>query len=111
LLALLVQNFLHVSRIRVNNISGYNRPNDQERYDQAVMIAQGSAMERNSIIALFLLFRRRKRSCNGLNWIHTVITERDDFCAFYLQFYDIIHRDKANKFLNYFRISVSSFDE
>ena len=68
-------------------------------------------MERNSIIAVFLSYCRRKRRRNRLNWVHTIIKERDGVGAFYTLFDDIIHRDKANKFLNYFLMSVSSFDE
>ena len=67
-------------------------------------------MERNSIIALFLLYRRRKRRRNRLKWVHTIIKERDEVCAFYSLF-DIIRRDKANKFSNYFLMLVSYFDE
>jgi hypothetical protein len=67
-------------------------------------------MESNSIIALFL-YRRRKRRRNRLNWVHAVLKERDEVCAFYRLFDDDIHRDEANKFLNYFLMSVSSFDE
>jgi len=35
------------------------RSNDRERSDQAVVHAQWSAVDHNSIIALFLLYRRR----------------------------------------------------
>jgi hypothetical protein len=68
-------------------------------------------MERNSIIPLFLLCRRRKRRRNRLNWVHTIIKERDEVCAFFTLFDDIIHQDEANKFLNYLLMSVSSFYE
>ena len=68
-------------------------------------------MERNSIIALFLLYRHRRRRRNRPNWVHTIIKERDEFCALYSPCDDDIHRDEANKFLNYFIMSVSSFDE
>ena len=37
------------------------RSNEQERCDQAVVHAEWSAMDRNLIIALYLLYRRRKR--------------------------------------------------
>jgi hypothetical protein len=66
-------------------------------------------MDRNSIIALFLLYCRRKRRRNGLHWVHPIIQKREEFGAFYTLFGAL--RDGANKFFNYFRMSVSSFDE
>jgi hypothetical protein len=68
-------------------------------------------MDRNSMIALFLLYRRRKRRRSRLHWVHSVIQKRKEFGAFYALFGEL--RDDANKFffLNYFRMSVSSFDE
>jgi hypothetical protein len=66
-------------------------------------------MDRNSIIALFLLYRRRKRRRNRLHWVHPIIQKREEFGAFYTLFGEL--QDGANKFLNYFRMTVSSFDE
>jgi len=43
------------------------RSYEQERCDQAVVHAQWCAMDRNSIIALFFLYRRRKRRRNRLH--------------------------------------------
>ena len=86
------------------------RSNDQERYDQAVVHGQLSAMDRNSVIALFLLYRRRKRRRDRLLWVHPIIKKkRQEFGAFYTLFDEL--RDAANKFLNYFRMSGSPFDE
>ena len=65
-------------------------------------------MDRNSITALFLLYCRRKRRRNRLHWVHPIIQKREEFGAFYTLFE---LRDDANKFFNYFRMSVSSFDE
>ena len=65
-------------------------------------------MDRNSIIALFL-YRRRKRRRNRLHWVHPIIQKREEFGAFYTLFGEL--RDDANKFFNYFRMSVSSFNE
>jgi len=62
-------------------------------------------MDRNSIIALYLLHRRRKRRCNRLHWVQ----KREEFGAFYRLFGEL--RDDVNKFFNYFRMSVSFFDE
>jgi len=58
------------------------RSNYQERCDQAVMHAQRYAVDRNSIIALFLLYRRRKRRRNRLHWVHPIIQKREEFGAF-----------------------------
>jgi len=58
-------------------------------------------MDRNSIIALFLLYRRRKRRRNGLHWIQPIIIKnRDEFGAFAHYWINIIHRDDANMLLN-----------
>jgi len=65
-------------------------------------------VDRNSIIVLFLLYRRRKCRRNGLHWVNLLIQKRDEFGAFYTLFE---LRDDANKFLNYFRMSFSYFDE
>jgi len=65
-------------------------------------------MDRNLIIAL-CLYRRRKRRRNRLYWVHPMIQKKEEFGAFYTLFGEL--RDDANKFLNYFRMSVSSFDE
>jgi hypothetical protein len=67
------------------------RSNDKERCDQAVVHAQWSAMDRNSVIALFLLYRRRKRRRNRLHWVHPIIQKREEFGAFthYLVHYEM----------------------
>jgi len=49
------------------------RSNEQESCYQAVVHAQWSAMDRNSIIAPFLLYHRRKRRRNRLHWVHPII--------------------------------------
>jgi hypothetical protein len=66
-------------------------------------------MDRNSIIALFLLYRRRKRRLKRLHWAHPVIQKREEFGVFETVFDEL--RDDENKFFNYFRMSDSSFDE
>jgi hypothetical protein len=66
-------------------------------------------MDRNAIIALFLLYRRRKCRRNSLHWVHTIIQKREEIGAFYTLFGEL--RDDANMFLNYFRMTVSSFDK
>jgi hypothetical protein len=81
--------------------------NEQERCDQTVVHAQRSAKDRNPIIALFLLYRRKRRR-NRLHWFHPII-QKNEFGAFCTLFGEV--QDDANMFLNYFRKSVSSFDE
>ena len=66
-------------------------------------------MDRNSLIALYLLFHRRKRGLNRLHLVQPIIKKREEFGAFYTLFGEL--RDDAKKFFNYFRMSVSSFDE
>jgi hypothetical protein len=50
--------------------------NDQERCDQAVVHAQWSAKDRNSITTLFLLYRCRKYRRNRLHWVHPIIQKK-----------------------------------
>ena len=59
-------------------------------------------MDRNSVIALFLLYCRRKRRGNGLHWLHPIIKKkkRKEFGAFYTLFGEL--RDEANKFFKLF---------
>jgi hypothetical protein len=60
--------------------------------DRAVVHAQRYAKDRNSIISLFLLYRRRKRRRNGLHWVHPEIkTKRKNSVPFthYLVNYDM----------------------
>jgi len=64
-------------------------------------------MDRNSIIALFFLYRRERRR-DRFHWVHPVIQKREKFGAFYTLFGEL--REDKNKFFNYFRMFVSSFD-
>jgi hypothetical protein len=57
-------------------------------------------MDRNSIIALFLLYHHRKRGRIRLRWVHPVIQKMEEFGAFYMLFDEL--RDDENKILNYF---------
>jgi len=52
------------------------RSNDPERCDQAVVHAQWSAKDRNSISVLFFLYRRRTCRCNRLKWVHPIIQKK-----------------------------------
>jgi len=61
------------------------------------------------IVIQLLLYRRRKRRRDKLHWVHPIIQKREEFGAFYTLFGEL--RDDANKFFNYFRMSVSAFDE
>ena len=86
-----------------------DRSNEQERWDQAVAHSEWSAMDSNSIIDLFLLYRRRKRRRDRSHCVQPIIQKREKFGSFYTLFDEL--RDEADKFLNYFQMSVSSFDE
>jgi len=73
-------------------------------------------MHCNSIIALYLLYHRRKRRRDRLHWVHPIIQRREEFGAFYTLFGEL--RDDANKFSNYFenvcfifRRDASPFEE
>jgi len=68
------------------------RSNDEERCDQAAVHGQLSAMDRNSVVALFL-YRSRKRRHNRLLWVHPIIQKREEFGAFYTLFDEL--RDDA----------------
>jgi hypothetical protein len=52
---------------------------------------------------------RRKHGRDRLLCVHPIIKKREELGAFYTLFYEL--RDDAHKFLNYFRMLVSSFDE
>ena len=66
-------------------------------------------MDRNLFLALFLLYRRRKRIRNRLQWVHPIIQKREELGAFYTLFGEL--RDDASKYFNYSRMSVLLFDE
>jgi hypothetical protein len=55
-------------------------------------------MDRNSVIALLLLYRRRERRRNRLHWVHPITKKREEFGAFYTLFGAL--RDDSNKFFN-----------
>lgn len=63
--------------------------------------------------ALYILLRRRrlrqKRRRNRNLWVHPINLKRDEIGLFRTLFEDL-HRDK-NKFFNYFRMSISSFEQ
>ena len=54
-------------------------------------------MDRNAAVALYLLYRRRKRRRNRLHGVHPIIQKREEFGVFYALFGEL--RDDANKFL------------
>ena len=89
--------------------------NDQEHCDYtrwSVAVTKQSCMHSDlqwTIIALFLLYCRPKCRHNRLQWVHPIIKKREEFGAFYTLFCELW--DDTNKFFNYFRMSVSSFDE
>lgn len=67
-------------------------------------------MDRRRVIAMMILYRRIKRKRrNRIMWIHPINMARKKFGAFYILFGQL--REDAKKFFNYFRMSMSSFDE
>ncbi|CAH1980922.1 unnamed protein product [Acanthoscelides obtectus] len=67
-------------------------------------------MNRKQLIAL-LLFRRRmkRRGNNRLIWVHPINKMRQKVGTFYTLFEQL--RNDDTKFFNYFRMSITSFDE
>lgn len=66
-------------------------------------------MNRGKIIALWLIHRRRKRrKCHRL-WVHPITERREEVGTFNTLFGEL--RADENKFYNYFRMSITSFDE
>ncbi|GBN50382.1 hypothetical protein AVEN_124460-1 [Araneus ventricosus] len=67
-------------------------------------------MNREQILALLLFRRRMKRKRkNRLIWVHPINERREEFGAFYTLFEEL--RNDDTKFFNYFRMSMTSFDE
>ena len=70
-------------------------------------------MDRNSIIALYLLYRRRKRRRNRLHWVHPIIQKREEFGAFYTLFGELFGEQVFKLFSNVcfiFRRHASLFE-
>lgn len=67
-------------------------------------------MERNKAIAMLLLYRRlkRRRRKNRVHWVHPLNLNRNQVGAFYIRF-DCLRID-SEKFFNYFRMSIETFD-
>lgn len=67
-------------------------------------------MNRMQLLSL-LLYRRRakRRQKNRQIWVHPINERREDVGAFYTLFPDL--RNDEDKFFNYFRMSIASFDE
>ena len=67
-------------------------------------------MNRKQIIALWLYNRRRKRRQRKRHvWVHPINERREKVGLLYTLFEDL--RRDENKFFNYFRMSIASFDE
>ncbi|GBO29403.1 hypothetical protein AVEN_86459-1 [Araneus ventricosus] len=68
-------------------------------------------MDRKRVIAIWSLYRRRKnrKRRNRRYWVHPINQRRDEAGIFALLFEEL--RADENKFFNYFRMSVASFDE
>ena len=67
-------------------------------------------MDREQRLALLLYRRRLKRKRkNILIWVHPINQRREEVGAFYTMCPEL--RNDEEKLLNYFRMSISSFDE
>lgn len=69
-------------------------------------------MSRERIIAMWLLYRRlrlRRKQRVRKYWVHPINERRNVMGTFNSLFEDLLADD--NKFFNYFRMSISSFDE
>lgn len=67
-------------------------------------------MDREEAIAMLLLYRRlkRRRRKNRVYWVHPLNARRNEVGAFYILFDDL--RNDSEKFFNYFRMSIATFD-
>lgn len=68
-------------------------------------------MERSKVIVMLCLHRRlkKRRRNTRIYWVHPITTLRMKFGAFYTIFPKL--RENEDKFFNYFRMSIKSFDE
>ncbi|XP_068082561.1 uncharacterized protein [Anabrus simplex] len=67
-------------------------------------------MDHSRIIAMWLLYRRyRKNKRNRIHWVHPINEKREESGLFYTLFEDL--RKDGKKFFNYFRMSISTFDD
>ncbi|KAG8223752.1 hypothetical protein J437_LFUL003117 [Ladona fulva] len=67
-------------------------------------------MEREQLLAWFLVYRRmKKRRRNRMQWVHPINLKRNESGAFHVLFQEL--RNGPIKFYNYFRMSISTFDE
>jgi hypothetical protein len=67
-------------------------------------------MNQEKIIVLWLIHRRRKwRKRNRLLWVHPMNQRKEEVGIFHTIFEGL--RNDGNKFFNYFRMCVASFDE
>ena len=67
-------------------------------------------MDRRYIIAMWFLYRRyRKYRQNRIHWVHPINEKREEAGLFYTLFEDL--RNDEKKFYNYFRMSITTFDE
>jgi len=85
-----------------------SQSNDKVHCDQAVVHAQWSAMDHNSIIAPFL-YRHCKRRRNRLLWVHPIFQKKGENLVPFTHY--LLLWDDSNMFLNYFRMLVSSSDK
>lgn len=69
-------------------------------------------MHRKRTIVMYLLYRRTqnyRKQRNYVHWVFPINQRRDEVGRFGLLIEEL--RADENRFLNYFRMSISSFDE
>lgn len=68
-------------------------------------------MEREQIIAMWILYRRyrRQKKKSRNYWVHPINLKREQCGAFYILFPDLLKDE--DRFFTYLRMSISSFNQ
>lgn len=66
-------------------------------------------MEVEEALLLYTLAWRKKKQRKKRMWVHPIISEREAKGTFHVLYYQL--RQHPDKFFNYFRMSIQSFDE
>ena len=74
-----------------------------------VCVLHALIMDRDRLRLLYLLHLRKKKRHRRRLWIHPLIAERSKTGAFNTLFHEL--RQDNMKFFNYFRMSITTFDE
>ena len=65
--------------------------------------------EEAAILLILAINKKKKRKSNRTLWVHPIISSRLEEGCFYILFHKL--REDERQFFNYFRMSISSFDE